>query len=158
MPMVASATDGAAPNRPAKLLGRKISASTENIVTITPPIAKRTTNSPIPKSSLAQAACCASLGMTWRISSCLSTGFNSIGFARIFELSFATATLQFQLRTIHARFIIAYEVRDRPWRFGCSKRPQNLSHQRIGTQTKQERPVPQAGRSRLLQMVLGFVP
>jgi hypothetical protein len=37
MPRVASATEGAAPNRPAKLLGRRISPSTEKAETTTTP-------------------------------------------------------------------------------------------------------------------------
>jgi hypothetical protein len=42
MASVASATDGAAPNRPAKLLGRRTSLSTAKADTMTPPTRKRT--------------------------------------------------------------------------------------------------------------------
>src|SRR5579862_7696667 len=45
MPSVASAIEGAAPNRPAKLLGRSTSPKTANAETATPPIIKRMTYS-----------------------------------------------------------------------------------------------------------------
>src|SRR4051812_9669960 len=45
MPSVARATDGAAPNRPAKLFGRKMSPSRANAETTRPPRKKRTRNS-----------------------------------------------------------------------------------------------------------------
>src|SRR6478735_7677021 len=44
-PSVASATDGAAPKIPAKLLGFSMSPSTENTETTTPPITNRRTRS-----------------------------------------------------------------------------------------------------------------
>jgi hypothetical protein len=43
MPSVASATDGAAPNRPAKLFGRRMSPTVTNADTTMPPTKKRTT-------------------------------------------------------------------------------------------------------------------
>src|SRR5438105_12062928 len=45
MVRVASATDGAAPNKPAKLLGRKRSPRTAKIETANPPMKKRMTYS-----------------------------------------------------------------------------------------------------------------
>src|SRR6201981_2226305 len=52
----ASATDGAAPNNPAKLLGRKTSASRAKVETANPPMKKRMTYSVTPRPPRARAA------------------------------------------------------------------------------------------------------
>src|SRR5258705_197061 len=56
MPSVASATDGAAPKRPAKVLGRRTSPSMAKADTTAPPTMKRRTYSVISLSSRASTA------------------------------------------------------------------------------------------------------